>query len=1038
MANMESFAVAINRVLYNADQAHPVTDIAFVPDSWWVQATAHTTETLSQQTYSYNLVEGYFLVDGKAIGQLPTKHRESTVLRSLFGNQTFHTRPSRLYGMTHMVAHTHHGHQVHFGFREDELFVRAIYHGHLLEFIPQHHFIEDNKYDLPAPLVDNCAHWLDLATGELEVRAGADIWRSKSNNWIVNLHTRTAGRQSRTWSKLVDPFSHLSRRMTATFAHFEDAKHLVISQSWPTRRPPLLRVELRRLDLTFSVNKEGLLESPQVRSEIDPNQDVGTWYGLMSSLVLRNVVNPSRRIVLVPLGPLEYMRKGCHVTVHVQNRGEYGQFTINETLGRIECPPEPLLVYSKALFHAFTSFVTPDPLTGRTGTEESLHCLKSGLSSPWIPLNQRPMDVLSRIATLIPLREYYPKDMKVMERVTWDPKLPFMTQHDGFLPVLNAIVQKSRRLALFSPSLVEIPTMSSTDAHLSDRARQRRMASERPWESTNAPSAPDARYQPRHIYQQTTARENVYRISQSIISRPPLLPWSTKTPISTVVKSWTDVGGFTQPYDSPFLSDLLSTRLDRDWGSFVTLCHKYNADQDGFKLLFILALLAFRDKVPMALVWVLVAFAIYPDFKELDLPQAHSFVHFQYRHAPSVNELVQLMTPHTVTYTPKDNEDLGHWTSTKMRQRINTAKKNHEQDVRTESEGIARLLLQQWPCEEPTTLGFPPGRLVDLPGALASILPEWHRLHQNWLLSTWIGQVQEHLCLRQSNRGDSVPDILCGRNVHQIPLAMLWRPCLSELLSSAQLDGYVQMAIGSRVVEKPLPSHTLAVPAPAPSSEEDQELQDLVRTFAQSKSTIRKDYAAALMNSIESLRLKRTVTDKGTKKMSDDVDVSQSLEISQRHMHDIFRKLAQGLEENDQRCRWLKFGGLWPAVTPVAFLEELRSISPTSYNLVVRKTLTAYAISITESQRFTRMRDSHLQRNTLVLEQDRENRGHTNWNPLDQPDWLLLEIEANILLRPNQSDVATATIWPPSQENSLLQMNMGEGDLPWNFLCEPC
>lgn len=43
----------------------------------------------------------------------------------------------------------------------------------------------------------------------------------------------------------------------------------------------------------------------------------------------------------------------------------------------------------KAYLHAATSFVLPDPLTGRTGTEEALHCLTSGSCQPWTPLKKR-------------------------------------------------------------------------------------------------------------------------------------------------------------------------------------------------------------------------------------------------------------------------------------------------------------------------------------------------------------------------------------------------------------------------------------------------------------------------------------------------------------------------------------------------------------------------------------------------------------------------------------------------------------------------
>ncbi|GME34061.1 hypothetical protein BKCO1_7800036 [Neofusicoccum parvum] len=53
--------------------------------------------------------------------------------------------------------------------------------------------------------------------------------------------------------------------------------------------------------------------------------------------------------------------------------------------------------------------------------------------------------------------------------------------------------------------------------------------------------------------------------------------------------------------------------------------------------------------------------------------------------------------------------------------------------------------------------------------------------------------------------------------------------------------------------------------------------------------------------------------------------------------------------------------------------------------------------------------------------------GNNHANPTKYPDWLLLEIEGNLLIRPHQVAVALATISPRSGRNSVLQMNMGQG-----------
>ncbi|KAG9230020.1 hypothetical protein BJ875DRAFT_521350 [Amylocarpus encephaloides] len=59
--------------------------------------------------------------------------------------------------------------------------------------------------------------------------------------------------------------------------------------------------------------------------------------------------------------------------------------------------------------------------------------------------------------------------------------------------------------------------------------------------------------------------------------------------------------------------------------------------------------------------------------------------------------------------------------------------------------------------------------------------------------------------------------------------------------------------------------------------------------------------------------------------------------------------------------------------------------------------------------------------------EEQKNLGHENWNPLEHTDWLLLEIDSNMLFRPGQIEVTLATIKPAGGSNSVLQMNISQG-----------
>ena len=126
----------------------------------------------------------------------------------------------------------------------------------------------------------------------------------------------------------------------------------------------------------------------------------------------------------------------------------------------MECASEPRLIYFKAYCHAITSFILPDPLTGRTGTDEAIHCLQSGNAQPWAPVDEVSYDFLSRVADLTPQRVYYPEDLRVLQKTIWKDHLPPAVQHDEFRPLVLGIMQQCRVLHRFHLGSAEPPADS--------------------------------------------------------------------------------------------------------------------------------------------------------------------------------------------------------------------------------------------------------------------------------------------------------------------------------------------------------------------------------------------------------------------------------------------------------------------------------------------------------------------------------------------------------------------------------------------------
>ena len=141
----------------------------------------------------------------------------------------------------------------------------------------------------------------------------------------------------------------------------------------------------------------------------------------------------------------------------------------------------------------------------------------------------------------------------------------------------------------------------------------------------------------------------------------------------------------------------------------------------------------------------------------------------------------------------------------------------------------------------------------------------------------------------------------------------------------------------------------------------------------------------------------------------------------------IVEQIKNGLTAHDPRAKWLQLVDLWPSMTVTNLLTELRSISGNVLGTGTKEALVSLGVAVTKLQQLLRIHDAQKRKKYQQEREEFTNRGHTNWNPVDYTDWLLLEIDGDIMLREEQIQVALATIAPTSGRNSVLQLLMGKG-----------
>jgi hypothetical protein len=1065
LANFSALRRAINDTWIDAGSLKPrsFSNWNFLEDEDWVTSTTIATSLVASQTIHYHPIRGHLLIDGKPLDDLPLEIREDKSVLELFQGQHLLARPSGLAGMEYQIVNSIKNHDVHVGLEKGRVVIRAKFRGQLLEHVPREVFRGNETSDLPSGLVDGCQHWLNLHTGELEMRRKPNIWVSKASNWVLDVQTRIAMRQHTTrpvsgsttgkrGARLVEPQSEIGRHIMHIFQDFETPGNLTIFQ--PLSDVGRLSVEIKRLEMAFFVNCRGLLQSNQLHSEIDPVQDIGTLHGLKSKLVLRNTSHSRRKSVMIPFGSVSWQRQGPHVSVRIVNEGSYALFTVDTLLGRLSCAPEPNLFYLKALVHALTSFPIPDELTGRTGTEEARLCLTAAQSQPWKPLSLVQKRILSVFLGLGPKRKFYPADKMMYQKVVWDNGLTATIQHEQLAIHAGDILRQSQTL--------DIPEKKATDKgsrvemelpdlhHLALRGIIRRQLYER----RNTPSdlellslANESKeYIPRITELMGSIR--VYRAIRELREGSGRIP--ELDDLGTILQSWPVIDGFTNTCGRLNIHQSLNAEASQAFGPFIKSLVSSDGTKDYIAQLR-LALLAFCPKINTEVIVWMVAFANNCTLRDIEPPKADRFTDFnpvQRLGMSHIMDMVESAQDSHATYIFNYCQNL-----TSPRTKKPADETEYELGIVREAKRLTSWLKKAWPDIPLTQSGFETAckalklRYVNPVRTWTRIGPELNCMSQHFALSVYLKSVKKAAREIRSDCGGFAFAIHRGRhavmpnssttwiNLHapRSPKPPYQIPSLAKLLRSSH--GWTELL--SRGSQLPQPCVSKAFDRPkdynilgqlASISTELSMLHEIVQPFKSSQNLIHQQYGQDLEDSIEAMAWDLQQFQPQTSELALSTEsVKAQIEAAERGIRDEISLIRKALSDQDSSFFWLEAGHLWPCDSLVAMLEQLRHDNYKHLALKLKESLVNFGILVTKLQRLLRIHDAERCRDENRLLEEQNSTGHSNWSPMDYPEWLLLEIDNNILIRPVQVEVAKAIISPGSNQNSVLQMNMGKG-----------
>lgn len=996
------------------------------PNQDWLQMFFETNSTFHVK-FNYHPITGCALINETVMSKLPDDLSRHPVLQELFGRQSFQTVPSGVIGMTYQLRLGTPEYGVHLGFRGDLLVVRLVSVHKQLEFVPRSTFGPSDAGDLPLSLLEDCVHWLNIATGEIEIRPKARVFEYNADDWVIDTKKRSGFRGS-DGSYLVEQTAQTHQSIARVFTHFERACNLVVLK----KSNAVLSVELPRVELTFSVNNRSLLNCEQLHGELQPLQDCGTWYGLHSKLVLQDTVNPRHKTVIVPLGKPICKRNGAYVEVTIQNYGPYVKFTVNQELQRLDSPPEPTILYTKALLHALTSCLLPDELTGMTGTEAALRCLNSAAAMPHAPLRKGPETVLEEIATLTPKRYYYPVGKKVQQTVRMNPNMPFWTQNEEFHLLVEQIHACSNDLARFTPgsSLLKLPEKYETDDHLSNRAASRRSRLEvSTLHTENAPTSRSV-FLPRDTHKPSSKkRANVFECA-SLLHKWKEGFRSTKD-LAAILQQWSTVAGF-QGQEAPHaLSDRFSLRLYEAFGSLIETCRN-STPTDKYRLGFLLSPFCYYEPVDMGAVRALIAIAVSTDLKAIEPPNWPIFEAFTSNTRPTKDKLVVIIESLKVPFKSSIEVPPGMELSQPQKRKLDNEKQQYSEQVASACSKLANSIIAKGSRDRLLQQSWPTSPVLQTSLAFEAADREWKRLHANYDLSQYISSIQSILDAQDQStplpsppkiRKRKIPPPSASRPRTRTSLSTLLRMPHSKI-PPAHLFSTVPGSIGSikNAPQKAVNDR---------STSEIEALERLVHALDQGASNVRSTYASDLTKSINALRCAPTnqaFAHTSSASASTAITILDAqIAAAQKRVKDIMVWMLSELQARHSASKWLLSAGLWPSVNVGLVLAEMRSESSDDLGAPEKEMLAHLGLAVNALQRLKRIYDAEKRGAYVKAKQEHLNTGHTNWSPLEYPDWLLIELDSNVTIREEQVEVAKATIDPPSQQNSCLQLNMGGG-----------
>ncbi|KAK4220947.1 hypothetical protein QBC38DRAFT_155242 [Podospora fimiseda] len=1023
----------------------------------WKQADLNgRSHILTQQSgaveITFNLLTGHLFLNGCPLSKLPSSYQRHPTFTELFGQQILDVGPSSVQGMEFSASRKQSGWVLHFGLRDGKLVVRAARHGLLddgceftdpprlqpetWEYIPRKQIVGD----LPNSFIFDYSHWLNISTGQLEFRPIAKKWESApETNWCL---TRENGKHIlRKESRIVtDPSSATAVLSHKVLQNIESSGHIDVIFDTADKT---LTLDLPRLSISFRIRQgETALRSMNYTSMVvDEHQGVNSLVGLIDKLVLKPERGSGFRMILVPRGQVSARMTDVpnHVKVSIQRDNDkrvyHDSYLVDTKLGCLKGTGSLPSRFYLCLLHALTSHCLPDPLTFRTGTEEALRILQGADVRSYPALDEVSLNMLAEIAQISPTRVYYPSHLESMEEIGWNISLPALSQHDDFWPLAKSIychydtcrqlfrAEGSGRLADTASAEVFTRLGEHRSSKLTERARIRNAVfrvSE--FGAEGHTTDEDTWYRPS---EETATGSNkregmVAQLARCVDKGTQCLIFEPSLGLPSKVEAVNGTNFSGNPFEVTLRFDLGNFRVPSTTlkGLWSGLHRKLITETNKYKKIFFLSTLFYaRDSDP-DIVQTLMAFSTISVFRKVNMLPPSGKFNLNINRSTLRNNIMNI---------------------------VNSGKKNLEEC------GDYPSWTQSW---GESVRSFEERREVEWRKKLNATTAEFVNNLTRQTKQSWVVHIPESRDYQSYLHIDQIaPAVLAVVEMARRSEAFkLYLASLSTAMGKLGiLDSFESAIFPNRVRMRPLSrpgfvSASSLFSQPAPRSEFPR--PDIFPNLLTEAQQLEQNHAR-LSDLVDSLLVDGNLQPYQASYL-DELRCSMASPIAKGHgitipdnlvgnldralevYNSLWRALQLGLMDTSIASQLCKDAGLYPRISPMFVLQRLTRTFWAKLSNQWRTALINLALSVVYLQRAERLQTygSDLTRHREDLQRELSNLGdHDNpeWNPLEYPESLLLEIEQGIMIRPVQNKIASSMRSPPGMQNSVMQLNMGEG-----------